>query len=410
MVKDAVRRTPQVLGRALQYAVERAKGIRHKDELASTTFHELRTPLTTIREFTSILTDHIAGPLTSAQTEYLGIIAGNVQRLMRLIDSLLDMATLEAGRLLLRPAPLEIGTLVHAAVQTVRPLAEHKQLTLTIAVEEHLELLADADKITQVLLNLLSNAIKCTERGGTVTVRVESRAHHLTMSVMDTGIGIAAGDLPKLFQQFQQVQHTPHGTTKGTGLGLAISKRLVELHGGEMRVTSTPGHGSTFSFTLPSPPTDEVFLSYCHTMLEQAIHRGSGCAFIVTAIPDLAEWTARHGESQMQQVLRQVGDACRSVLRRKHGTDVVVRNRHGLIVTILGDANQQATQAILRRLHEHLATWSCTMGPKTIAVPVVMATATYPDDGATAEALLQCATHKLPRPQGCIVEIGPSGH
>ncbi|HLD77903.1 MAG TPA: hybrid sensor histidine kinase/response regulator, partial [archaeon] len=235
LVKGYVQVYRSLLPRAIRYALERTRANRVKDEFVSTVSHELRTPLATMREFTAILADQIAGPLTADQKEYLGIIQANVNRLTRMIDNLLDMAKIEAGQILLDKAVVEVGPLVDQTVQSLRPLASNKQVELQLRIPTGMPVLfADADKVTQVLINLLSNAIKFTDHGGRITIAVEEQPNDLEFSVSDTGIGIAADDLPKLFEKFQQVPSLSRESAKGTGLGLAISKRLVELHGGRI--------------------------------------------------------------------------------------------------------------------------------------------------------------------------------
>ena len=251
--KREVLRDGHFLVRAMRYAVERKRLERIKDEFLGTVSHELRTPLTIIKEFTTILSDHLVGPLTPAQQKHLAVIRENIERLARIIKSLLEASEIQAGHVAIHPCPVAVHPLLERVVDAMRPLAEHQRLHLDLDVPERaLGVLADPDHVTHILLNLVGNAIKFTEPGGRIQVSVAGHASEVEFCVSDTGVGIAPEHLPQLFEHFQQFRRGPtSGGTEGTGLGLAISKRLVELQGGRIQATSEPGRGSVFAFTLP---------------------------------------------------------------------------------------------------------------------------------------------------------------
>ena len=397
LVKGYVQVYRSLLPRAIRYALERARADRMKDEFVSTVSHELRTPLATMREFTAILADQIAGPLTADQREYLGIIQANIGRLTRMIDNLLDMAKIEAGQILLDKAVAEVRSLIDPIIQSVRPLADKKRLELGTKIPAGLPVLfADADKITQVLINLLSNAIKFTDPGGRVTVAVEERPNDLEFSVSDTGVGIAAGDLPKLFEKFQQVNPVVSETgSKGTGLGLAISKRLVELHGGCIRATSAPGAGSTFAFTLPKYHPEELFHEHLKAGLERAKRERGRCSLVVIAVPSLDEVKARYGREDMTRLVKELEIILKGVVRTRVGGDVVVRWRRGAVVIVLAATDQAGAQAMVQCLEQVVGTWTFTVGAEQLRIPVITATATYPDEGQTEQELLRVAESRL---------------
>jgi signal transduction histidine kinase len=191
-------------------------------------------------------------PLTETQRDYLETIARNGRHLLELINELLDLSKIAAGRMELRLEPLELGALFQEAAGTVRAQLEARRHTLVIEPSaDHLVVTADRGRLRQVLLNLLSNAIKFSTDGGRVTLsaRLEDSGA-LRIAVSDTGIGIAPADQRKLFQEFVQLDPSESRRYEGTGLGLALSKRLVELHGGTIGVDSELGKGSTFWFTL----------------------------------------------------------------------------------------------------------------------------------------------------------------
>jgi signal transduction histidine kinase len=215
--------------------------------------HELRTPLTAIKGFTELLLYGEAGPVNTEQSEFLGIVKSNVDRLVALIDDLLDIARIEGGRIELKLAPVDIRRVVDEVVTTMRPLLDGKRQVLAIALEPNLPPAnADFDRLVQVLTNLLSNACKYTPAGGAVRITADHADGFLRLAVHDTGIGIAHEDQQRLFTRFYRVDSSLSREAGGTGLGLAIVKSIVELHGGSIQVQSAPGAGSTFSFTLPA--------------------------------------------------------------------------------------------------------------------------------------------------------------
>jgi PAS domain S-box-containing protein len=225
---------------------------RAKNEFVSVISHELRTPLNFITGFASTLEDEVQGPLNEAQRAAVGKILAGSERMLLLVDDLLDFARMQAGTFHLSLAPTDFRPLVEEVATTMRLLADRKDLALELEITGDFAPCADGHRIIQVLSNLVSNAIKFTDAGA-ITVRVEAKDGALLTSVRDTGCGIAESDLPRLFQRFSQLDMSATRKVGGTGLGLAISKAIVEAHGGTIGVESEPGVGSTFWFSLPLP-------------------------------------------------------------------------------------------------------------------------------------------------------------
>ena len=225
-----------------------------KSAFVSNVSHELRTPLTAIKASADNMLDRLIGDLNGKQVGYLTRIKSNSDRLARLINDLLDLSTIEAGKIDLRPTNLPLVTLVKEAAESLRPVAAEKVINLTVmSADPGVIAWADRDKVIQVLMNLIGNALKFTPTGGKVTIAVtKNSAAWMQISVTDTGPGIPAEEVNKVFGRFYQIGQAGIQKTQGTGLGLAISKALVEMHGGKIWVESEAGKGSTFSFTLPA--------------------------------------------------------------------------------------------------------------------------------------------------------------
>lgn len=225
---------------------------RLKSAFVSNVSHELRTPMTSIKGYVENMLEGLGGALTEKQGHYLSRIRHNVERLTRMINDLLDLSRIEAGRVELHRETVSIHDLVNEVVEGFLPLAGEKSVSLSAhhsGVPPVIQ--GDRDKLHQVLSNLIQNAIKFTPASG--AVRVESRVRDdgcLQLCVADTGCGIPPQELDKVFERFYRSEATL-GETRGAGLGLAIAKSLVELHGGRIWATSTPGQGSRFFFTVP---------------------------------------------------------------------------------------------------------------------------------------------------------------
>jgi GAF domain-containing protein/anti-sigma regulatory factor (Ser/Thr protein kinase) len=224
---------------------------RHKSEFLANMSHELRTPLNAVIGFSEVLLQRMFGALNDKQDEYLKDIYASGQHLLSLINDILDLSKIEAGRMELAPAPFHLPTALENAVTLVRERAGRHGITLELDLDPGLgELVGDERKVKQVLLNLLSNAVKFTREGGRISLKAGQRDGAVEISVTDTGIGIAPEDQAAIFEEFRQVG-SDEKRREGTGLGLTLAKKFVELHGGRIWVESEPGRGSTFTFTLP---------------------------------------------------------------------------------------------------------------------------------------------------------------
>lgn len=278
---EARTRELQATNTRLQEAMRQAQDAsRHKSDFLAHMSHELRTPLNSILGFSDLLEAGIPGPLTEKQTRFLRHIHDSGTHLLQLITDLLDLSKVEAGKLELRHETFALADALMAALEQFRAQVDAKGVALSLQVEQAPDsLVADPLRFKQILYNLVSNAVKFTPEGGAITVtaktvsrsesgvassqpetrhpkpEVASASGFVEISVADTGIGIKAEDLSRLFQEFTQLDRSLAKVYEGTGLGLALTKRLVEMHGGAITVDSPgEGQGSTFTLTLPLQP------------------------------------------------------------------------------------------------------------------------------------------------------------
>ena len=228
----------------------------HKSDFLANMSHELRTPLNAIIGFSEVLLERMFGEINAKQKEYLHDILGSGRHLLSLINDILDISKVEAGRMELQPGSFDLRFVLQNAVSLVRERATRQGITLSLAVAPGIgEIDADERRVKQILFNLLSNALKFTPAGGRVTLDAALIDDAIQISITDTGIGIRAEDQNRIFEEFQQAG--PGRAIEGTGLGLALAKRFVEMHGGRIWVDSRVGAGSSFTFTLPLRPPSQ---------------------------------------------------------------------------------------------------------------------------------------------------------
>jgi signal transduction histidine kinase len=228
----------------------------HKSEFLANMSHELRTPLNAIIGFSEVLIERMFGELNEKQDDYLKDIFTSGKHLLSLINDILDLSKIEAGRMELDADTFDAAAALGNAMTLVRERAQRHGIALSLDVDPQLgdgtgQIRADERKFKQIMLNLLSNAVKFTPDGGKIGVRAMLANGALEVAVSDTGIGIAKEDQEAVFEEFRQVGRHYTNKQEGTGLGLALTKRFVELHGGTLRLESELGHGSTFTFTIP---------------------------------------------------------------------------------------------------------------------------------------------------------------
>jgi signal transduction histidine kinase len=225
---------------------------RHKSEFLAGMSHELRTPLNAIIGFSEVLLAGMAGDLTAKQAEYIDDILSSGQHLLALINDVLDLSKVEAGRMELEVTSVSLPALIESTMRVMRERASRGGIGLSVEIDSDIgPIEGDERKLKQVLVNLFSNAVKFTPVGGRVAVIARCDGDALTIAVRDTGVGIPPEEQQRIFEEFRQAGGG--ATREGTGLGLALARRFVELHGGAIGVESRPGAGSTFTIVIPQP-------------------------------------------------------------------------------------------------------------------------------------------------------------
>lgn len=231
--------------------IERLEKVRQ--EFLSNISHELRTPLTSIMAFVETLED---GAIDDVQNnrKFLGTIRKNAERMHRLIGEILELSSIESGKIELEMVEVVLSPLVEQIFSVLSATSKGREIKLVNQVSSDVNVFCDANRLEQMLTNLIGNAIKFNQKGGSVIVRIESVRHFDVISIEDTGEGIPAGHLERVFERFYRIDRARNRDIGGTGLGLAIVKHLAKLHGGEVSVRSKPGKGAVFSISIPSKP------------------------------------------------------------------------------------------------------------------------------------------------------------
>jgi len=251
-IPDAARDEIGALARSFNAMAAQLRRIDEtKEEFYATLSHELRSPLTSVREAAHLLRDGVPGSLNPKQARLVTLIGHSTDRLLRLVNQMLELSRLRAGVLPLTRERVDLARVVGRAVEELRPQAEEGGLTLTRErVGERFDVRGDEDRLVQVVVNLVANAVRFTLRGGRVTVRLVDAGPEIEVQVEDTGVGIPAAALPRIFDSWRQA----HSDRGGTGLGLAVVRGVVLAHGGRVTVESQEGKGSRFTVLLPHEP------------------------------------------------------------------------------------------------------------------------------------------------------------
>jgi PAS domain S-box-containing protein len=337
---------------------------RLKTEFVSLVSHELRTPLTSIKGFVDLLFEFDVDRLSAEQREFLTIVQSNVDRLVTIINDLLDISRIESGRLELQWSEFDLRQTIAEVARSFQPQLDAKNQRLDLDLPTSLSyVLADRERVIQILTNLVSNAHKYTPAGGSIAVSASADDRFLTVEVADSGMGLSAEDLGKLFTKFFRASNRATQEVRGTGLGLAITRSLVEAHGGQITATSQLGEGSTFRFTLlvaaGAQRPAAVSLPWSHG-------RGGRRVLVVEDDADIADLLRRYLERARSEVL---------VAGTGEDALLLVIEEHPDLVTLDVNLPDMDGYAVMERLRE-------TLG--TSELPPVVFLSMLPDDGRAA--------------------------
>jgi len=358
-----------------------------KTELISNVSHELRTPLSTIQEGIALVSEGSLGPLHADQRDMLTRVKNNIERLSRLINDLLDMSKIEAGRMALKKSSVNISTLVEEVLSSFRDQAENKKITLITHIHNDiLPLYIDGDKINQVLTNLIANSLKFTAAQGRITIGVKDKGTGVEISVADTGIGIAPKHMPGLFDRFSQFNREYGPGGRGTGLGLAISKEIIDRHGGRIWAESEVGKGSTFTFCVPRMTEEEMFREYLNNGLREAQEKECPLSLVVIRIKNIEKLIKTYTNTQVFTILREIEGLIGRTLRRK--TDIVSRYKYGeLIIALLMDTAKKDAEFVKERIRQEIEAEMQIKGwPRDIEL--FLDIVTYPNDAVDEKDLI----------------------
>ena len=354
-----------------------------KTEFISNVSHELRTPLTSIREGVSQILEGLLGETTETQREFLSMCLEDIDRLARIINSLLNISRIESGKIELNKELLDISALCRNIIVSFSSLAKNKGLEFKgIIPEDKLEVYADKDKMVEVFTNLVGNALKFTHKGH-IHLLVEEKEGMVECSVADTGCGVSKEDLPKLYGRFQQFGRVYGPGEKGTGLGLSIVKNIIELHNSEIRVESELNQGTKFTFSLPQYTPRELFREYVVNGIKEAVHRKESLSILVFYIENFTVVKEKLEDNRIAAIMNKLHEMIGSSLRRKG--DISVKNTRA-ILTILPVTKREQADIIARRLEQTIGNY---MSEEKLDGVIKMGckTAGFPEDGNNADEL-----------------------
>jgi signal transduction histidine kinase len=338
---------------AEQLKIEIEKHIRLekiKDDLINIVSHELRTPLSITKEAISLILEKVPGEINDQQTEILGIAKNNIERLARIINELLDVSKMEAGKVVLRKVDVDLHGLIRMIALAFEGKVKEKGLELRLNLPEPaIQVYADEDKLNQIFTNLVDNALKFTTQGW-IEIAAEEKGEAIECRVRDSGVGIVKENLPRIFDKFTQFGRKDGPGDKGTGLGLSIVKGLVELHKGEIRVESAVGRGTTITFTLPRLGFDERLQDFLSSMIQEAAERKGYFSVLIFTVRDLEDFR-RQSVEKSDAAWQEIQQLLKKSLRRSG--DTVMYNQ-GNFYLVLPDTKKKDAPFVMERMKENL--------------------------------------------------------
>jgi len=366
-----------------------------KSDFVSTVSHELRTPLSIIKEGLALTLDEVLGKINEKQKNVLSMSKENVDRLARIINDLLDISKIEAGKIELKRALVDFAAMMRDMCIRWKSEFDKKGQELKVLVpDEQVNMYIDADKIAQVMNNLISNAIKYTPEKGKIIIELKDKKDEVEISVSDTGVGIAKEDLPRVFNKFQQFNRAAGAGAKGTGLGLSIVKQLVELHKGTVMVESEVNKGSEFTFNLPKMEVESVFREYLNNKIKETSEKNIPLSVVIIRIKDFDKLQKGLGCDKFHSLLKGIEKVVAGSLRRQ--ADTVLRDT-GELMVFLVDTSKENVKVVRDRIEKAINAYLSENKKEWFGkIRVLLGNATYPDDAITDEALLHKARTGIP--------------
>jgi PAS domain S-box-containing protein len=372
---------------------------KQKSEFISIASHELRTPLTSIKNAVDVIIRKKAGAINENQEKFLGMAQRNINRLSTLLDDLLNISRIESGKIQLQYSATDISILIENVTYTFRSVADKKAISIDIRIAPDLPpLCADASRIEQVLINLLSNAIKFTPDHGRITIDARLRDDmpeapaeadsFFSISITDTGVGIPEELQKDVFEKFYQVESSLSIQKQaGTGLGLAITKGIVELHGGTIVLESTPGTGSTFSFTLPMTDGKKQVCQYLHDEIATAKQHAAPLSLLVVKLKSHEQFKEVDNGEHQEVFWEKIKQELVSMGIKRTDKIFFVPQEEKLVLVMI-NTDGAGARIVRQRTDEHLVAWTFAVDNTTFRPVFLSAIATFPVNGRSAEELL----------------------
>lgn len=362
-----------------------------KSSFIATVSHELRTPLAIIKEGISLILDKIPGEINKKQLKILDVSLHNIDRLARIINSLLDISKIEAGKVELKKVFVSMSDTIARIASNFENTIKQKGLELRLDIDKSAEkIYADTDRITQVVINLLDNAIKFTDKGY-IEISCKDKKDFIECSVADTGVGISREDLLKVFDKFQQFGRVAGAGEKGTGLGLSIAKNIIDMHNGSISVESELGKGTKFTFKLYKYAPEELFETSVKDAIKNAKENGLKMSIVMIS-PEASKVGGEEAPARkMHDILSEAVKLVKNKLNR-NGDDII--RKDGDILVILTDCGKQNSLKVKSRIEEVMQ--ECLSDNEmTGFIKLGFGCATYPDDAAEEMNLVLKAKNDL---------------
>jgi signal transduction histidine kinase len=362
-----------------------------KSEFVSVASHELRTPLSTIKNAVQLILRGKAGEINETQANFLSIAERNIVRLTNILNNLLDLTRIESGKIGMKFEDLDLRGPLDFIASSLKPQADGKSIHLKTEVPEQLApVYGDREKIERILMNLIGNAIKFTPEGGEVVVSaklIDGSKNSVAISVRDSGVGIPADQLGKIFEKFHQVEGSLHRSVSGTGLGLAITKGLVEAHQGMICVESQVGKGSTFTFILPASKGEKRDPHFRFILDREFCRAQEKQTPFTLFLLELLDERGDVGEPSLDQLEEKV----KKCLCRKG--DIVLRREREKVLAVLCEADVKGAQVIRQRIEEEIQKHFIEGSGNPPIIKV--GTATYPEEVISKRELFRKAKAQL---------------